>query len=119
MYDMFGRYIPDEFQPPFCQRQNVPRQEVVKVHGRAGAEMYQMGVNSSALLLDDSAAIVWFKRTDGAGYTADLIPYDISEHQTEPQISNNEILERIKRLEDIVNGKSDSSNAATKQKQEQ
>lgn len=112
MFDLYGRYIPDDFSQQFGQRQPLQHQEVVKVHGRAGAEMYRMGANSSALLLDDSGPIVWFKRTDGAGYTADLIAYDLAEHPDESKSANNEILERIKRLEDIVNGKSNFGNAS-------
>lgn len=86
------------------------RQEIVKVHGRAGAEAYQMCANSSALLLDDCDPIVWLKQTDGAGYPT-LAPYTITPYQPEPAISTSEIMDRIKRLEDKVNGKPDTDNA--------
>ena len=42
--------------------------QVVKVNGENGARAYQIGPNSSALLLDESGALVWLCTTDGAGY---------------------------------------------------
>jgi len=56
------------------------RQEVVRVNGMNGANAYQLPPNSSILLLDDSAPIVWLKITDGAGYPT-LTPYDIVPHK--------------------------------------
>lgn len=41
---------------------------VIKVNGREGANEFKMRPNCSALLLDQSQPIVWFKQTDGAGY---------------------------------------------------
>ncbi len=41
-----------------------------------------MPPNSSILLLDETAPIVWLKMTDGAGYPT-LNPYDIAPHQDE------------------------------------
>ena len=43
-------------------------QEVVKVSGINGVNAYQMTPNSSVLLLDTTAPIVWLVQTDGAGY---------------------------------------------------
>ena len=36
----------------------LPKQEVIKISGRNGAEMFQMGPNSSVLLLDTTAPII-------------------------------------------------------------
>lgn len=44
------------------------RQEVVRVNGQNGANAYQMAPNSSILLLDETAPIIWLKTTDGASY---------------------------------------------------
>lgn len=35
------------------------QQEVVKVNGKNGVDAFQLGPNSSALLLDTTASIVW------------------------------------------------------------
>lgn len=46
----------------------LPTYEVIKVNGRGGANAFQMGPNSSILLLDETDNIVWLAQTDGAGY---------------------------------------------------
>jgi hypothetical protein len=85
------------------------RTEVVRVNGRAGAESFSMGPNSSALLLDESGTLVWLATTDGAGYKT-VAPYDIIPHQA-PQAPDFSSLEaRIKNLEDKLN---DTGNSAT------
>lgn len=82
-------------------------QEVIKVNGRAGAEMYQLAPNSSMLLLDESAPIVWLKQTDGAGYPT-LTPYTITPYEPEKPVDVKSLEERIVRLEEALNVKSDS-----------
>lgn len=104
------------FNNPYAPQygiQNMPaKNEVVRVSGRNGAEAYQMAPNSSVLLLDTSAPIVWLKTTDGAGYPS-LQPYGIT-----PVKENNytqTIEERLTRLEEIVNAKPDIRSDKPKQ----
>ena len=82
------------------------QQRIVRVNGKPGAEAFQMAPNSEALLLDETAPIVWLKITDGAGYPR-LIPYDITPHEEE-QIDYQSFDERLKRLEEAINGKPDA-----------
>lgn len=99
-------------QPYYYNPASTQKQEVIHVNGEAGANAFSMGPNCSALLLDDTAPIVWLAVTDGAAYKT-LTPYDISPHKTQAsQMSSLE--ERIAKLEAIVNDKSDT--AGTKQK---
>ena len=58
------------------------QQQVVRVNGDNGARAYQMGANSSALLLDESGTMVWLVTSDGAGYKT-VSAYDITPHQAE------------------------------------
>lgn len=96
------------YQPPtYGQFQ---RQEVIKVNGRQGAEMYQMGPDSSVLLLDTSAPIVWLKSTDGAGYPT-LTPYSITLYQPEKPVNLKDLVKRIDKLEEAIHGKSNSYTA--------
>lgn len=44
------------------------RREVIRVNGRGGVDAYRMPPNSSELLLDETAPLVWLVQTDGAGY---------------------------------------------------
>ena len=43
-------------------------QQVTRVNGENGARAYQIGPNSSAMLLDESGLMVWLVTSDGAGY---------------------------------------------------
>lgn len=88
------------YQPQYSYMQR--QQSIVKVNGENGAKAYQMAPNSSVLLLDENAPIVWLKTTDGAGYP-NLVPYDIAPHQPEPQIDVKSFDSRLSRLEGIVN----------------
>lgn len=87
---------------PYYQQQKT---EVTRVNGEGGASAYQLPPNSSALLLDTTAPIVWLKTTDGAGYPS-LTPYSIT-----PYKPVNTLEERITKLEEMINAKSNTTNA--------
>lgn len=80
-----------------------PSVQVTKVNGENGARAYQIGANSSALLLDESGLMVWLVTSDGAGYKT-VSAYDITPHQNAPVPDYSGLEERIKRLEMMVNG---------------
>ena len=87
------------------------RSEVVRVSGQNGASMYQLAPNSSVLLLDETAPIVWLKTTDGAGY-ASLTPYSITPYEPEPEVSLGDIDARLKKLEEAIYEKSNDVETA-------
>ena len=89
--------------------------KVVEVTGRAGADAYQLGPDSSILLLDNTAPIVWLVKTDGAGYKT-LVGYDIVPHKEEKPVDHyKELEDRILKLEETVNAKqSNTTNARRK-----
>lgn len=89
------------------------RTEVVRVNGRAGAESFAMGPNSSALLLDESGTLVWLATTDGAGYKT-VAPYDITPHKQAPAPDYASLEERIKKLEDMIHATADSTATESK-----
>ncbi len=99
--------FPNAFDPysQFPQRMEIPR-----VNGRNGAEAFRMAPNSSVLLLDETAPLVWHKATDSAGY-ASLTPYTIALYKPVSPVDDLEA--RVKRLEDALNGKSDSGSDGT------
>lgn len=76
----------------------LPTYEVIKVNGKPGVDAFQMGPNSSILLLDETANIVWLAQTDGAGYKT-ATPFDIVPHQEAPQVDINAIDSRIQSIE--------------------
>ena len=87
-----------------------PQQQVVKVSGENGARAYQMGANSSALLLDESGTIVWLATTDGASYKT-VVPYDITPHKASVSPDYASLETRITRLEEAINANTTDSTA--------
>lgn len=88
--------------------------KVTEVTGRAGAEAFQLAPDSSMLLLDTTAPIVWLVKTDGAGYKS-LVPYDIKVHEEEKPVDHyKELEDRISKLEEVINGKSNISETKRK-----
>ncbi len=93
------------------QPQSLQQKKVDEVTGRAGAEAYQLAPDSSVLLLDNTAAVVWLVKTDSAGYKS-LVPYDIKPHEEAKPVDHFKSLEeRITKLEETINGKSNTTNA--------
>ena len=89
-----------QFQQPF---QQAPKKtEIIHVNGQNGAQAFQMMPNSQALLLDDTAPIIWLAQTDGAGYKT-VTPYKISPYEPEPEIDLKDIDERLRKLEEVMN----------------
>lgn len=114
MFPQYNQFMPTYMQPQPQQvpswGQNQQRMEIVRVNGENGAKAYQLPPNSSALLLDESAPLVWLVQTDGAGYKT-ATPYTIAPYQAQPAPDYSELEERIRRLEDLINGrKPDSAN---------
>ena len=95
----------------FMPAQAPAAQQVVRVNGENGARAYQIGANSSALLLDEGGLMVWLVTSDGAGYKT-VQAYDIAPHQAQPAPDYGGLENRIKRLEEIVNGYTGNSSAA-------
>ena len=107
-------YNPQMYSPqtPLYQS-NQQQTQVIKVNGENGARAYQMGANSSALLLDESGTMVWLVTSDGAGYKT-VTPYDISPHQTQPVPDFSSLEARISRLEETINATNTTDFTAVK-----
>lgn len=90
-------YYPNYFQQPT---------QIIEVNGIEGANAYNIAPNSSAMLLDTQYPICYVVKTDGAGYKT-VMPFDLTPHIPKEQAQMNSIEERLKRLEETINGKSD------------
>ena len=90
--------------PQYPQPVQPAQQQVVRVNGDNGARAYQMGANSSALLLDESGTMVWLVTSDGAGYKT-VSAYDITPHQAEPPKDWTDLENRVKKLEEMMGGR--------------
>lgn len=93
---------PYGMQQPFQGTTFSNQTQVVRVNGENGARTYQLGANSSALLLDESGLMVWLVTSDGAGYKT-VSAYDITPHQVTPAPDYGSLEERIKKLEEYMN----------------
>lgn len=85
--------------------------QIVKVNGANGANAYNLAPNSTALLLDESASIVWLVQTDGAGYKT-VSAYDIAPHVSQQEQAAQNLEMRVKRLEELINEQSHLSGNA-------
>ena len=88
--------------------------QITRVNGRNGAEAFRLAPNSSILLMDENDPIVWLKQTDGAGY-ATVTPYTVTPYQAAAPVDVSSLENRVKRLEEILNAKSDDADATGKQ----
>ena len=87
--------------------------QVTKVSGENGARNFQLGPNSSALLLDESGLMVWLITTDGAAYKT-VSAYDIVPHQEAPKPDFEKLESRITRLEEMINANAADTSAVRK-----
>lgn len=102
-----------QFQPAQMQQQR----QAEMINGINGAQAYQIGPNSSAWILDKSGKISWMITTDAAGYKT-IQAYDVTVHQEAPEPDYGTLENRIKKLEDIINGYSRDTDADGKKQPE-
>ena len=84
-YDMLRQQMQQQtMQPTATPQANVlPPQQVIQVAGRQSIDTLQMTPNSSVLIMDTSAPIVWLCVSDGLGKVT-ATAYDITLHQDTP-----------------------------------
>lgn len=75
--------------------------KVPEVNGMNGANAYQIGANSSVLLLDTNLPIVYLKQTDGGGY-ATVTAFDLVAHKDAETKNMEDIKSRLDRLEVLI-----------------
>ena len=108
-------YAQPQYYPNHQQNQNIlPQQQIIQVNGKSSVDTIQLAPNSSVLLMDTSAPIVWMCVSDGVG-KVNSVPYDISEHKDAPPVDVMGLEERIKRLEDRINAQSNAGWTEPKQ----
>lgn len=105
------------------QNQNLlPKQEVLQANGKASIDALQMAPNSSVLIMDKTAPIIWLCVSDGLGNVTST-PYDIAPHQETPPVDVNALETRIASIETVIAqlqegiGNAKSNDGGTKSKQ--
>ena len=118
MYPFQNQFYPTMQPVAPVQPIQLTKQEAIKVNGRAGADAYQLAPNSSVLMLDNTAPIVWLAVSDGAGYKT-LTAYDIKVHEEKkPEDNYKKLEERIRKLEERLNNANGKSNNSADAKQQ-
>ena len=97
-------------QMPTMQRWNLPHYETPLLNGRADANNFNMGPNSSVILPDANEDIVWWIRTDNMGNKT-ITPWDIAPHQDPKPVDLNALEARLSNIEEWINAKQNKSNA--------
>ena len=109
-----NNYNLNQINQPNYMNNIMPRQEVIKVNGKASVDTLRLAPNSSLLALDTTAPIVWLCISDGIGNVTST-PYDIVEHKQTPKVDMETIEARISRIEqslDEMRQYNDKSNVA-------
>lgn len=100
----------------------LPPQQIIQVNGKSSIDTLQMSPNSSILIMDTSAPIVWMCISDGIGKVT-ATPYDIIEHKDAPPVDMQNVEQRLTAVENFMNqliegakndGKSNARNAKSK-----
>lgn len=80
-----------------------PQQQVLHVSGKEGLNALRLAPDSSALVLDDTAPLVWLCQTDSAGYMTQA-PYSIAPYVEPEPIDLNALNARLEKLEVLLSG---------------
>ena len=77
-------------------------EQVTQVNGKASVDQIQLAPNSSKIVMDTTAPIVWLCVSDGVGRVT-ATPYDITEHKDAPPIDVSNLEARIANIEAYIN----------------
>lgn len=106
--------------PMYNPYQNMlPPQQVLQANGKQSVDAIRMSPNSSVLVLDSTAPIVWLCISDGIG-NVNATPYDIAPHTETPPVNSMEqrlsaIEENLAKIMEAYNGKSNAVSVKPKQ----
>lgn len=88
------------YMTPYMSQQNIlPPQQILQANGKASIDALRMSPNSSALIADSTAPIVWKCVSDSLGNVV-AEPYDISPHKSEEQVMQDNMSALISNLND-------------------
>lgn len=114
MYNPYPSYNPYFQQMQAMQASapvpTLPQQQIIQVNGKASVDTISLAPNSSILVMDTSAPIVWMCVSDGVGKVT-ATPYDIVVHQEEPPVDVKSIEQRISAIENKMTEMEDKYNA--------
>ena len=87
---MYNPYQQQFASYPQVQQNILPQQQIMQTNGRPTFDAFKMAPNSSILIADTTAPIVWKCTTDGLGNVTSEA-FDIIPHKEEPQLKTSEV----------------------------
>lgn len=96
MYNPYQGYFMPHNQPNI-----LPQQQIIQVNGKASVDTIQLAPNSSILVMDTSAPIVWMCVSDGVGKVTSTA-YDITLHKDHPAPDIAGIETRLTNIENTI-----------------
>ena len=97
------------FQPIAPAATQLQQEQVTQVNGRASVDQIQLAPNSSKLVMDTTAPIVWLCVSDGVGRVT-ATPYDITEHKDAPPVDVAGIEQRLATVEAYIAQQMEAAN---------
>lgn len=92
---------PYQNYPNYPYQSQLPKQQVIQVNGKASVDTIQLAPNSSVLVMDTSAPIVWLCVSDGVGKVTST-PYDIVIHEEEKPVDISTLETRLAKVESTL-----------------
>ena len=79
----------------------LPQQQIIQANGKSSIDALRMSPNSSVLIMDTTAPMVWMCVSDGLGNVSST-PYDISVHKEPEPINVNALDARLEAIEKAI-----------------
>lgn len=90
------------YNPYMQQNSNIlPPQQIIQANGRQSIDNLRMSPNSSALIADTTAPIVWRCISDGLGNVTSQA-FDIVPHKSEEEVEKDNLTATLKNLDQRV-----------------
>lgn len=93
--------FPQQYSSPYQQANILPPQQVLQASGKSSIDALRMSPNSSVLIMDSTAPIVWLCTSDGLGNVSS-VAYDINPHKDTPPVDMGSIEQRLAAVEAAV-----------------
>jgi len=114
---MTAQYPGSQFSQQPVAPNILPPQQVVQANGKASISALRMSPNSSVLIMDTTAPMVWLCTSDGLGNVTP-VAYDITPHKDTPAPDVSSFEQRLSTVEtnvkEIINRWEDMTNAVSK-----
>ena len=79
----------------------LPPQQILQANGKTSIDAIRLSPNSSVLVMDTTAPIIWLCASDSIG-TVTKTPYDITAHTEKPPVDMDSVEQRLVKAEKSI-----------------